>query len=786
MSTPPGSRKIAIPRLQRPGHTNSLPKDRRRVPRACTACRSHKIKCSGDTPKCKHCATAGRECVYMLPRRDKLKIVTDRCAQMAAFLHELKARVGDEDSARINELLDAVEDDVSELRQPAASNPDTDVEESKASVADEVGIRVPSQAALSVGAVDLLEEDLLRDERARATGFVGKNSEVQWLRSIVQQLDRADESARETLEQSTFFGTIPSRRGAYSFGSLEQVTSFTFYLDSEHVDLDFYIDPYELPPPDTLERLLNCYMATVHDAFPILPRRPFEDNIRKYLLALRNGSAPQLSPKWQAILNLVLAIGAKYSHLTKASWRGDERDHLIYQARARAFGLDEFALTTHPDVPQIQVAGLLAFYYLSVGQISRSWVMIGMALRFAFALGLHVRNEDPSASPSKKEMLIRIWWSLYSLERILSNITGRPSLIVDGSCSVPLPLPCGEDQLPDNAEDMDRLRKAHASTPTATSPAGSVSFPSSSADMSRVAGAIPANPGSFFNAIVQLGLITQNIISSLYSAGTMIRPLEDIQQEIILLGQRIDKWVAALPTEYNFQSKSTGRNPSITYHRERLLLGFSFCSARILLTRPCLDGLGVTIKEQNVPTRFVQQVADVCVEAAKTIIDLLPNQPDPALIYDNGPWWCNVHYLMQAVSVLLLALSQSSSTPQDRAQLSAYVKKLVRWLRSMQDPLAERAYQMAFSTFEAVAERCLIDISDLRSEHAATLPAMAPPGTAFGVSFPLHAESTLQVRYESTELSAADRSEAGPSSYTGYATQEENTYFDHPYFHHVR
>jgi hypothetical protein len=44
---------------------------------------------------------------------------------------------------------------------------------------------------------------------------------------------------------------------------------------------------------------------------------------------------------------------------------------LIYQARARKFGWNEKTLSQHPDLPQIQVAGLLAFYYLSTGQVSR-------------------------------------------------------------------------------------------------------------------------------------------------------------------------------------------------------------------------------------------------------------------------------------------------------------------------------------------------------------------------------------------------------------------------------
>jgi hypothetical protein len=211
--------------------------------------------------------------------------------------------------------------------------------------------------------LDLLDENLHENDRSRATGFVGKNSEVQWLRALLNR-DRTE-------EEST--GTAPrDRRPSFATGSSnEQVSAVTFYLDNEKVNLDFHVEPYELPAMDMAERFLATYMDKVQDCFPILPRKLFEDQFRRYFEAKAHGAAPRLNPKWQAILNLIFAIGARYSHLIKATWCADERDHLVYHARARAFGWNEATLSQHPDLPQIQIAGLLAFYYLSIGQVSR-------------------------------------------------------------------------------------------------------------------------------------------------------------------------------------------------------------------------------------------------------------------------------------------------------------------------------------------------------------------------------------------------------------------------------
>jgi hypothetical protein len=240
----------------------------------------------------------------------------------------------------------------------SVSIPDTDISGSEA--IHEMGM-LSSQDELGKELLDLLDEDLHFNDRARATGFVGRYSEVQWLRTVVMaQPMRTEENV----------GCFRERRGSNAPFN-KQISSYSFWTDCESVGIDFSVDPYELPPLETAERLLGCYMSKVHDSFPILPRKTFKDQFRKYFTALQNGNAPRLSPKWQATLNLVFAIGAKHSHLVEEDWRADERDHLIYQTRARAFGINDTTITSHSDVPQIQSLGLLAFYWLSVGQVSR-------------------------------------------------------------------------------------------------------------------------------------------------------------------------------------------------------------------------------------------------------------------------------------------------------------------------------------------------------------------------------------------------------------------------------
>ncbi|KAI8934733.1 hypothetical protein NX059_008423 [Plenodomus lindquistii] len=641
-----------------------------------------------------------------MPRKDRLKIVTERCTQMIGLLKAIKSNVGIEDHARIADILESAEEEISELHQTSVpSNIESDTHASQDS---RDHIVEHNDSELDIDSLGLLDENLHEDDRARATGFVGGNSEVQWLRTVaLSPVERSDEDAARATARCKA-SCVPGR---------EQVSSFSYWADGENVCLDVYVDPYELPQPEAAERLLQCYMLKVHDSFPILSKTNFLHQYQVYFRALQNGNAPRLSPRWQAILNLVFAIGAKYSHLVKASWRADERDHLIYQARARAFGLDESTLTSHADIPQIQSLGLLAFYWLSVGQVSRAWTVIGIALRAAFSLGLHVRNGDPSATAGKRETLVRTWWSLYSLESTLSIMTGRPSVIVDSYCSVPLPIPVPEDKISDEIEATYRVRRGSATTLYAESP--TLSTTSTGLDFSSSTIGVEANSGSFFRAVVQLSVITQKILLSLYSAATSLRTSSEIQQDTMRLVQRLDQWVTALPAEFNSQDPSSDLSNKFT--RERMLLGFQFCSARILVTRPSLTARRQpwnAAKEANFTTRM----ANMCIEAAKTVISSLPDDPQANLIYDQGPWYSIVHHLMQAISVFLLALTCTSSNSQESMDMVYFVKKALRWLEAMPDSIAARARGIALEVFETVVPQL--------SSHWAAAPQQAVAGFA--------------------------------------------------------
>jgi hypothetical protein len=181
------------------------------------------------------------------------------------------------------------------------------------------------------------------------------------------------------------------------------------------------------------------------------------------------------------------------------------------------------------------------------------------------------------------------------------------------------------------------------------------------------------------------------------------------------LDQPLDQWVLSLPKELNFQDPIN--DAKTIFSRERVLLGYQLCSARMLLGRPYLNPRRQAWRDSNEAT-FVRRMGNSCIKAAKTVVGFLPDDLNVYFIYDQGPWWCIVHHIMQAVSVLLLGLSCPTSTSQDSMLLVQYIKKATRWLQVIQDPVAERTYQVAISTFETVLRRHAVGLAGVWKQES--------------------------------------------------------------------
>lgn len=185
----------------------------------------------------------------------------------------------------------------------------------------------------------------------------------------------ADEKTRRvhTIANASNYPTTSNQHeGEVTTPLAEAADGFAIQNSSYHLDdLDVFtsdrVDPYDLPTPDHAQLLFSTFMQRVHPTFPIVGQVNLSTQFYRFI-ANSNQRPPD---KWLAIVNMIFAISAKYSHLIQAEWRGDERDHAVFFSRARMLAISQDTFFMHPDLQTIQVIGLMAFYLKCIGQINR-------------------------------------------------------------------------------------------------------------------------------------------------------------------------------------------------------------------------------------------------------------------------------------------------------------------------------------------------------------------------------------------------------------------------------
>jgi len=100
-------------------------------------------------------------------------------------------------------------------------------------------------------------------------------------------------------------------------GSSLTIHDANYHLNDLGISTGEDVDPYAMPSQEHARTLFTTYVHRVHPTFPIAGQLNLQAQFNKYLL--QPMSKPP--PKWLAIINLIFAIAAKYSHLIRQTGR---------------------------------------------------------------------------------------------------------------------------------------------------------------------------------------------------------------------------------------------------------------------------------------------------------------------------------------------------------------------------------------------------------------------------------------------------------------------------------
>jgi hypothetical protein len=204
---------------------------------------------------------------------------------------------------------------------------------------------------------DYVEEDVNRSRRARATGLIGKHSEISWLGALKRELEDEYVHIFQSKDQGRH-----GREEAFS------ISSVSYFLDESRISLAEDVNLFERPSKGTAISLMDEYFRKIHPSFPIISKSAFLYQAGKFydLPSVRPGK------KWLGIFNLIFALASHHSQCATLSRSAHEGASCFkYFSRARKLCMAENAILEIPSLQQIQAEGLSSFYLLNIGHYNR-------------------------------------------------------------------------------------------------------------------------------------------------------------------------------------------------------------------------------------------------------------------------------------------------------------------------------------------------------------------------------------------------------------------------------
>ena len=238
---------------------------------------------------------------------------------------------------------------------------------------------------------------------------------------------------------------------------------------------------------------------------------------------------------------------------------------------------------------------------------------------------------------------------------------------------------------------------------------------------------LPMTSSTYFIYRTQLSIISHEIVTQLYCAATIKEKWSEVQNMIRTIDRRLLTFRDSLPKELDIMF-DTWSEPdwSDPYTLPRIGLAMFFNSSRMILFRPCLCRFEGRLDKQSQSTKdFEQEAVENCIHSARRMISLLSwNAKSEENFYTITPWWHTLHYLCEALSVLMLEMAfEAQHLPNESADILADAKKGIYWLSMLSagSIAARKAWEIFDNLIRLVAPKIRWSVFDLPT--TAPIPA---------------------------------------------------------------
>ncbi|KAL4811147.1 fungal-specific transcription factor domain-containing protein [Aspergillus unguis] len=346
--------------------------------------------------------------------------------------------------------------------------------------------------------------------------------------------------------QSLSPGTIPKPTPADN-----PPISLPFFIQGQvWPELPYLPQPQDLsrPPQYVSDLLVGIYFDQLHYTFPILYKPDF---MRRYQ-ALNSGKRGSDAAVGRGFVSIFFAVCACASSLLPRAPGSSSLPGIEYYQKAL---LLHFASSGEVFLEQVQCLGLLALCSAGWNTLSQSWRFAGQAVRLAQDLGLHVSSLkelsldtlNPNAHV-EAQVARCTWWSVFTLDCLMSICLGRPMAADEADCCCDLPFDISNDYL-----EQFGVPKDQDPVPSASSPmTGFLAF----TRLCRIA----ARVHKFYSSTrIRAGARDGATVSDGSSCSwTTLLPTLDI------FVRDLDEWLQNLPNEICFSANMAQSGPNLT------------------------------------------------------------------------------------------------------------------------------------------------------------------------------------------------------------------------------
>ena len=355
---------------------------RQRVSQACDSCRERKTRCDGRQLICIACESRGigHACRFTyVPKRRRASL------EKQTTQHEHTKSYVERTSARRQEVANG---SVSDDAEPSYKEPWS------AAPSDGLGTFAGQSDA----------------------SMYGPSSTVSFLRHLVSRGSR--------------LGTeIPATRndGMMERAELGQENRALFPAPTSRMEEDQPV----LPDRRTADDLLRCYWEFVHPVFPLLHKPTFVAQYERLCTSsdssanVEDGREPRVDDSiFLCTLKLVFALGSKLSPLIPSRQKPYTADEFYNQSRP----ILTYLILDSSSISTVQMLALTGVYLQSTQYAGRCWNAVGLAIRMAQSLGLHVETAGRNGVPQlEREMRRRTWHTCVCLDRFVVECRNHSS-----------------------------------------------------------------------------------------------------------------------------------------------------------------------------------------------------------------------------------------------------------------------------------------------------------------------------------------------------------------------